>query len=122
MQTEDKNWFPPIQKQKEKSLGESIVDFLMAIGIWILGVLLFALMLTLLWQWFVADWFHIKSIIYPEALGLSLLKTAFTTETPEKKDKKVEYEVSPLAFGISFPLLMIIVGYFIHLFLVPYLH
>jgi len=110
-----------IKTAQSQSAGEIIAEALMKLGVWILGILLFALMLTVLWQWFVADWFHIKYIVYPEALGLSLLKTAITVTVPEKETKKKEYQVSPLAFGISFPLLMIVVAFIIHLSLVPYM-
>lgn len=90
----------------------------------LVGILADGIVISLLWSWFLVPTLHLPPIGLVQAMGIGLLVSYMVVDldSASNKNKRVydsaEEELGA-AFGkyVIFPVLMLIVGFIIHLFM-----
>lgn len=96
----------------------SLSGCLVQVAIATLSTVLTAVTICLLWNWFIAEWFHIRSLVPVVAYGISLLFTFLVTvaKTPTE-DEAQKKSVNIAAYQIDVSIVFIVLGYIVHLFM-----
>lgn len=90
--------------------------FLGILVTFLVAVVASGIAIMLLWEWFISDYFGLKQLSIPEALGLSIAVHYLTDQgvRPHEDDNRSTEE--KLLYGIFVPVLAIALGWLIHLF------
>lgn len=73
--------------------------------------------LTLLWQWFIVTTFTVAPITLVPAIGLMLVVNYFTNQVNLNDSERPNYQVEIAVVHILKPLLFLVAGFIIHLFM-----
>lgn len=87
----------------------------------VLGSIFYGFALATLWGWFVVPALHAPALTVPQAIGLSLVVSMFTSrQVREKKDTDTESAGGALltssVVAVIVPLLWLTMGFLVHLF------
>jgi hypothetical protein len=92
----------------------------LVVAIAIVGAVVNGLVLSLTWGWFIVSLFDAKALSIPEAIGIALVAGLLTHQQQPKSDKEQtsgELAIALLADALINPLLILAVGYIVHLFI-----
>jgi hypothetical protein len=104
--------------------GERVTMKAVLLFIWLLIVLIGGSMwsgyvLSVMWEWFVVPVFHAPQMSVAVAIGLSML-IGMLTRNPQEESKKetdtASMMVSSFSWAFLYPLFMMGLSYFVHLF------
>ena len=86
----------------------------------VIGTVMRGWVLCVLWKWFIVPVFHITPLTIFQALGIGLLVTCLTNHSCQKSDDDDDDEeeviIKVVAMGIGVPLVILFIGWIIHLF------
>lgn len=71
--------------------------------------------LSVLWNWFIAPGLHVPQISIAIAIGLSLVVHMLTYQSQDGQKKGSDW-VTPVVVALISPLISLILGYIVHLF------
>ena len=69
-----------------------------------------------LWAWFIVP-FGIQGLTLPHAIGIGLILTFLTAHTLGKRAKTMEEKIEEIATSIIWPLMSLLMGYIVQLFM-----
>lgn len=107
------------QKDKDNVLS-CIGLIVVAVGAVLISSIVSGFVISVLWGWFIAQTFHLLILTVPQAIGLTLVvrfivRTQLDNDT--EKDKPLSEKITDfIALSVGMPLMVLGIGYIIHLF------
>lgn len=106
-----------MENEKKESKILQVIGLTVIVLIAIIGK---GLVLTKFWEWFISDYFDIKKLTIPNALGISLIFEMITKnydkEKYKEKDKENNVTLETALRSILTLIFALLIGYIIYLF------
>lgn len=101
--------------KENKGILINIIPYFMILTFIIIQTVLTGIALKIIWNWFIVDYFQIKELTIPVALGISVLFSLFK-DIKVKRNPEKDSPASVVVIALIVPIIALGLGYVIHLF------